>query len=488
MSCCCNTCYKLTPASTGVEAIYKTTIEDGVRFWYGEGGDVITDATLIAELEALATDADKIDCVAYTEQIVLDTEFETEVFCEFDTATDEKTGVKVLVVVAIDEAGQPASNQYLLDTGAVYTPAAGTELRLCEDDTDTDLEPKEMCDNEATTFLRWFQSKDGILTGSTVDTDLEGAPYTPTGPVGYGKCNEETCYLTDVYKVSSAAGGLVNVQSWYDPAVNTGANGAPNDTPDAIFSGPVDALGFPTHINGAPDATYTITDFDFSDNNDAPTGFDGTATDQHMIWAYVSVPEPVDIYEDGPNVEAGKVWLAECCGDLRPIGSWTNAEPQGGGYVGSVPAGFHLIGVQMTDPSAFSRIRLNYSTDGGATITPLPSAWLHGSKPKIECLKAEVCPKSGDVTLLDGTAITVDNAEYFYCPPECQPVFVAPSTKYELTEACFRDPSSAANVTVYGYKKLAINIETGEVESITYLDADGTTELDQNVFIQTKCC
>ena len=493
MSCCCTDCYRLTPASTGVEAIYKTSIEDGVRKWYDENGQLITDATLIAELDAAAEEANKVDCHLYVEQLVEDTDFETEVFCEFDTTANPptKTGIKVAVVVAIDESGQPTSNQFDLATGAPYTAPADTSLMLCEEDNDIDLEPKEMCDNEATTFLRWFQSTNGVPTGTSFDTDLDGVPYVPTGPVSLGICGEETCYLTDVYKVTSAGAGVVNVQSWYDPATNATGNAVtPYSPPATAFSGPEDINCLPSHINGAPDATYTINDFDFTDSADAPTGWIGEGTDQHLIYSWVSVPFPITLVENGPNAEAGIVWLGECGGKPRIVGDWEDLTSPftGGGILTNIPAGFHFLAVQMSDPSAFSRIRLSYSTDGGVTTQPLPVEWLHAGEPTIECLKAEVCPKSGDVTLLDGTAITVDNVEYFYCPPSCEAVTVEPSTRFEVSEACFRDPSAASNVTVYGYKKIEIDKTSGEIVSVTYLDADGTTELDQSVFIQTKCC
>lgn len=491
MSCCCTDCYRLTPASTGVEAIYKTSIEDGVRKWYDENGQLITDAALIAELDVAAEEANKVDCHLYVEQLVEDTDFETEVFCEFDTTVTPpvKTGVKVAVVVAIDENGQPDSNQFDLATGDPYTPPADTSLMICDEDNDTDLEPKPMCDNNATTFLRWFQSTNGVLTGASFDTDLDGATYTPTGPVGFGKCEEETCYLTDVYKVVSDNPGIINVESWLDPniAANTGATGVPYDATSTIFSGPADVNGLPTHISGPADVSYTISSSNFVDSVAVPAPWDASGTDQHFLWTYLSVPEPVTVRATSGTQEEGILWLKECCGDLRELGDWPDSAPFDQGVDVQIPAGFHWFAIQISDRSANSGVRLTYSTDGQNFAT-VPTTWLHGTKPKIECLKAEICPRSGDVTLLDGTSVTVDNVEYFYCPPECTPVTVEPATRFEVSEACFRDPSAASNVTVYGYKKIELDKTTGAIVSVTYLDADGTTELDQAVFIQTKCC
>ena len=489
--CCCQDCYKITPPSLGTEAIYKTTVEDGKRQWYAENGELVTDEALIAELNAEATEANKVDCALYTEQLAEETDFEAETFCEIDSTTKEKTGVKVLMVVAIEEDGTPSSNQYDLSTLAPYTPAANTELVICDEDSDTDIEAKEMCDNDSTAFLRWFESKDGVLTGNTIDTDLDGNPYVVTGTVSFGKCAVEECYLEDVYQVVSPGAGSVNVQSWYDPDTNGGTGNAlkPYSPPAAVFSGEEDSFCLPSHVNGDPDATYTISDFDFTDSADAPAGFIGEGTDQHMIYAWVSVPFPITLIEDGPNAEAGRVWLGECGGKPRVVGEWEDLTSpfSGGGILANIQAGFHFLAVQMSDPSAFSRIRLSYSTDGGVTVQPLPVEWLHAGQPSVKCLKAEVCPKSNTVTLLDGTVIDVDEVEYFWCPPSCEAVTVSPTSRYEVTPACFRDPSEAANVTVYGYKKLEIDVASGDILSVTNLAADGTTVLS-SAFVETKCC
>lgn len=70
-------------------------------------------------------------------------------------------------------------------TGAEWTGDA-TTLEGCGGKA-LESEAIEMCDN-GITFLRWHVIEDGIPTGQSIDTDLAGATYTPTGTPTPGKC------------------------------------------------------------------------------------------------------------------------------------------------------------------------------------------------------------------------------------------------------------------------------------------------------------
>ncbi|MCT7373432.1 hypothetical protein, partial [Chelativorans salis] len=72
--------------------------------------------------------------------------------------------------------------------GAAY-PVRG-DVGTCQNG--TDLEMKVMCDGGTTSFLRWYVTRDGQLTGQPFDTDLNGVAYTadPAG-VSVGPCPQD---------------------------------------------------------------------------------------------------------------------------------------------------------------------------------------------------------------------------------------------------------------------------------------------------------
>lgn len=195
MSCCgsCVSCYRLTPASVGTEGIYKQVLIEGERVWFTPDGDRLVspaDDTLIGELNAGASTATQVDCASYAALFAPEEEdFEKAILCEADTNGD-LTGVKVLVITTV--GNPPTTNYYNLSSGASYTLPAGFSLVDCGGEVEYDLEPKEMCDSATTTFIRWFQVQNGVLTGVTVDTELDGTPYVPAGAVTFGACAAAT--------------------------------------------------------------------------------------------------------------------------------------------------------------------------------------------------------------------------------------------------------------------------------------------------------
>jgi hypothetical protein len=203
MSCgSCVTCYKVTPASVGTEGIYKQVLIEGERVWFTPDGDRLVspaDDTLIGELNAAAAESNQVDCASYAALFEPQpTDFEKAILCEADTNGD-LTGVKVLAITTIDELGVPSTSYYNLATSASYSTPAGFSLVDCGGEVEYDLEPKPMCDNGTTTFLRWFQIQDGVLSGSVVDTEIDGTPYTPGGTVSFGACS-----AANEYQVSPA--------------------------------------------------------------------------------------------------------------------------------------------------------------------------------------------------------------------------------------------------------------------------------------------
>lgn len=129
----------------------------------------------------------------------------------------DPAGNSILVVSAIDTAtGIPTPTAYNLD-GSLYAGAIG-DLGAC-DTPEIESDPVEMCDAGTVNFLRWFIKQDGAIIGS-VDTDISGAPYGPSGPVAVGICatavetNKQLTYLdrlsgtSDVPAIMAATGAV----------------------------------------------------------------------------------------------------------------------------------------------------------------------------------------------------------------------------------------------------------------------------------------
>lgn len=200
MSCCgsCVKCYKATPASVGSEGVYKQVLIEGEVVWYDTDGERLVspgDDVLIGELDALAVPANEVDCALYEGNFGGEAgdDFEKCVLCEADT-DGELTGIKVLAITTVDGLGNPTTNYFNFASGASYSLPAGFSLVDCGGEIEYDLQCKTMCDNGTTTFLRWYQVKDGVLTSAVTDTDLDGAPYVVGGAVTFGECSGSNEY------------------------------------------------------------------------------------------------------------------------------------------------------------------------------------------------------------------------------------------------------------------------------------------------------
>lgn len=108
------------------------------------------------------------------------TEFDSVVLC------DPVTDVPVIVVITYNNIGVPTANGYNLDG----TPYVGVIANLVQcPGVTTEADPQLMCDNGATTFIRWYVMDNGQPTGVFFDTDMAGVPYVPVGPVQLGSCS-----------------------------------------------------------------------------------------------------------------------------------------------------------------------------------------------------------------------------------------------------------------------------------------------------------
>jgi hypothetical protein len=107
-------------------------------------------------------------------------EFDRSVLC------DPVTGATVILVTSYTEAGVPTSVAY----NANGTPYVGaiTSLVSCNGK-ELESDALEMCD-AGISFFRWVVKENGQPTGTVFDTTLTGAPYTTTGAVTIGKCDD----------------------------------------------------------------------------------------------------------------------------------------------------------------------------------------------------------------------------------------------------------------------------------------------------------
>lgn len=111
---------------------------------------------------------------------------------DFDKTTlcDPATLSPVLLITSYSDTGVPTVQPYNVDG----TPYTGLVSRLINcPDTDVESDAIPMCDTATqTSFWRWVVKKDGVPTGSSFDTTLSAAPYTPTGPINAGVCELPT--------------------------------------------------------------------------------------------------------------------------------------------------------------------------------------------------------------------------------------------------------------------------------------------------------
>lgn len=94
-------------------------------------------------------------------------------------------GTQVVTVMSYKDPLAPVASFFDATTAAPWTGDPAT-LTICPDK-DLESDPIEMCDG-ATQFLRWIVKLDGQPTGVKFDTDMDGMPFTPAGPVTMGKC------------------------------------------------------------------------------------------------------------------------------------------------------------------------------------------------------------------------------------------------------------------------------------------------------------
>lgn len=135
-------------------------------------------------------------------------EFDHNILC------DPATGERVIVVTSYSVAGVPTVAAYTM--GGLPYPGVITALADCGGSGE-ESDPVEMCDNGATSFIRWVVKKDGSPTGVTFDTRLDGSAYIPVGAVTFGNCEQqcttvsETGYLADPSSASLTAAQKCNV-------------------------------------------------------------------------------------------------------------------------------------------------------------------------------------------------------------------------------------------------------------------------------------
>ena len=96
-------------------------------------------------------------------------------------------GAQVVAVITVDSAtGIPTTAYFNLD--GTVNEGDTSLLTVCEG-ASLESDPKAMCDDGATNFIRWFVLENGEPTGATFDTDLTGQLYTVTGAVSIGLCS-----------------------------------------------------------------------------------------------------------------------------------------------------------------------------------------------------------------------------------------------------------------------------------------------------------
>lgn len=125
---------------------------------------------------------------------------------------DKVSGDKVAVIVDYSTI-PPTTSYWDIITNSAWTGDPKTDLEQCSG-TALESDKITMCD-DGTTFYRWIVKSNGEPTGDYFDTDLTGAPYTPTGTVTEGVCKicEPTISSATADNVGSLlAGNSISVQ------------------------------------------------------------------------------------------------------------------------------------------------------------------------------------------------------------------------------------------------------------------------------------
>lgn len=136
-------------------------------------------------------------------------------------------GIQVRETKIYDASGALISTVYTDPvTNVVVTLPVGTTAFA--ESVPVQKEPMFMCDN-GVTFIRHFAYDYGIGILTNIDTNLAGAPYTPTGPVSAGVCTSATITNTPGLQLTqSSPDGTVTspfaadyVRISYDPPIGT---------------------------------------------------------------------------------------------------------------------------------------------------------------------------------------------------------------------------------------------------------------------------
>jgi hypothetical protein len=125
---------------------------------------------------------------------------------------DKVSGDKVAVIVDYSTI-PPVTSYWDIITNSAWTGDPKADLEQCSG-TDLESDKITMCDN-GTTFYRWIVKSNGEPTGDYFDTNLTGAPYTPTGTVTEGTCKicEPTISSATADSVGTLlAGNSISVQ------------------------------------------------------------------------------------------------------------------------------------------------------------------------------------------------------------------------------------------------------------------------------------
>lgn len=143
-------------------------------------------------------------------------DFDTKTYCEID-GTWEKTGVEVIIIIAIDEQTlEPMISYYNLLDG---TPRTWTASQLVKCDgslIESDNIP--FCDNWEQ-FIRWFVKEDGQPTWVVFDTKLDGTSHTASGSE-----TQWECPATQVDEVITITGTETFVWTWAPQTLTSPAN------------------------------------------------------------------------------------------------------------------------------------------------------------------------------------------------------------------------------------------------------------------------
>ena len=294
----------------------------------------------------------------------------------------------------------------------------------------------------------WFAPSGTQVVDTTLIAELTTLTDTEAKQASASVICEEECHLADVFEIVIDTPG-VDLQFWTDNAV------AHSNDLSTIFTGPEDLNCLPTHPND-PDITATDTDWSHNDSTFGAGGA-GAPVSQTVASGWVIFPEEVVLEDNNGAVETARVYIGECGKKPEVVGEWLNTTNNNGPFT-QVSAGLTFIGYQNSDPSANSGFNLRYSTDGGVTFSNIPAAWVSAKKPKVVCHKAEVCPKSNKVTLLDGREITVDGISFSWKNPckECCGASGDSSSSCEDVETPLTTVTGTGDIPA-GLKSVTIN-------------------------------